>query len=144
MRLAWLVTWLVAWVLAGVLCLLIALVMVELGATRPAGGGTVRWPLQSSGQLVASVIGVSVLLTVGATAAEVSAILKYGDHFVPWLMHGQKLKGGGVAVAMAMAVVLSALNWFGVRDSRSMTPINVFFTISGTAISEQAPTLLSM
>jgi amino acid transporter len=106
---------LLAWVLAGLLCMLIALVMVELGATRPAGGGTVRWPQQSNGQLVASVVGVSVLLTVGGTAAEVSAILKYADHFLPWLMSGEHLTGGGVAVAMALAVSLSALNWYGVR-----------------------------
>jgi amino acid transporter len=106
---------LIAWVLAGVLCLLIALVIVDLGATRPAGGGTVRWPRQSNGQLVASVVGVSVLLTVGGTAAEISAILGYADHYLPWLQHGETLTVRGVLVAMALAVVLSALNWFGVR-----------------------------
>ncbi len=106
---------LIAWVLAGVLCALIALVMVDLGATRPAGGGTVRWPRQSNGQLVASVVGVSVLLTVGGTAAEITAILTYARHFLPWLMHGERLSPAGVAVAMGLAVVLSVMNWFGVR-----------------------------
>ena len=105
---------LIAWVLAGVLCLLIALVIVELGATRPAGGGTVRWPRQSNGQLVASVVGVSVLLTVGGTAAEVTAILGYADHYLPWLQDGSSLTARGVLVAMGLATVLSALNWYGV------------------------------
>ncbi|WP_375489939.1 APC family permease [uncultured Jatrophihabitans sp.] len=106
---------LISWVLAGLLCALIALVMVDLGARRPAGGGTVRWPQQSNGQLVASVIGVSVLLTVGGTAAEITAILGYADHFLPWLQHGSKLSAAGVAVAVGLALVLSALNWFGVK-----------------------------
>jgi amino acid transporter len=106
---------LLAWVAAGVLCLLIALVMVQLGATRPEAGGTVRWPLLSNGRLVASVVGVSVLLTVGGTAAEISAILGYATHYLPWLESGDNLTGAGVATAVAMIVVLTALNWYGVR-----------------------------
>ena len=46
---------LLAWVAAGILVALVALVMVELGATRPEGGGTVRWPLYASGRLAGSV-----------------------------------------------------------------------------------------
>ena len=38
----------------------------------------------------ASVVGVSVLLTVGGTAAEVTAILGYADHYLPWLQHGER------------------------------------------------------
>jgi amino acid transporter len=106
---------LIAWVLAGLLCVLIALVMMDLGANHPAGGGTVRWPRQSNGPLVANVVGVSVLLTVGGTAAEITAILSYADHFLPWLQHGERLTAGGVAVAMGLAVLLSALNWYGVQ-----------------------------
>src|SRR5262249_4929043 len=60
---------LLAWVAAGVLCALVALVMVELGASRPEGGGTVRWPLYASGRLVGTVIGWSALLSLGGTAA---------------------------------------------------------------------------
>lgn len=107
---------LLAWIAAGVLCVTIALVMVELGARQPEAGATVRWPLRSSGQLVASVVGVSVLLTVGATAAEISAILKYAAHYLSWLQnsHGS-LTAAGVLTAMLLAVLLSALNWYGVR-----------------------------
>ncbi len=107
---------LLAWIAAGLLCLVIALVMVELGAREPEAGATVRWPLRSSGQLVASVVGVSVLLTVGGTAAEISAILKYASHYLDWLQNSSgKLTLPGVTVAMLLAVLLSALNWYGVR-----------------------------
>jgi amino acid transporter len=106
---------LLAWLAAGALCMLIALVMVELSATRPESGGTVRWPLLANGPMVGSVVGVSVLLTVGGTAAEITAILKYADHYFGWLYHGGTLSAAGVVVAMGLAVVLSALNWFGVQ-----------------------------
>ena len=115
---------LLAWVLAGALCLLIALVIVDLGGTRPAGGATVRWPRQSNGQLVASVVGVSVLLTVGGTAAEVTAILGYADRYLPWLQHdGGTLTVPGVLVAMGLAVLLSALNWYGVKLFASLNNV---------------------
>ncbi|HEX4721665.1 MAG TPA: APC family permease [Pseudonocardiaceae bacterium] len=106
---------LLSWIGAGVLCALIALVMVELGATRPEGGGTVRWPLYASGRLVGSVIGWSVLLSVGGTAAEITAIVRYADHYLPWLYHGTTLTIGGVAVAVGFSALLTTLNWFAVR-----------------------------
>ncbi|MEJ2889848.1 APC family permease [Actinomycetospora aeridis] len=104
-----------AWVAAGLLCALVALVMVELGATRPEGGGTVRWPLYASGRLTGTVIGVSVLLAVGATSAELTAIVQYAGYYLPWLYSDDELTGWGVVAALLLSVVLTALNWFGVR-----------------------------
>jgi amino acid transporter len=106
---------LLSWIAAGLLCALIALVMIELGATRPEGGGTVRWPLYASGRLVGSMIGWSVLLSVGGTAAEITAIIRYADHYLPWLYHGTSLTLGGVGIAVAFSALLTALNWFAVR-----------------------------
>jgi amino acid transporter len=106
---------LLSWIAAGLLCGLVALVMVELGASRPEGGGTVRWPLYASGRLVGSVIGWSTLLSVGGTAAEITAIMQYADHYLPWLYHGSTLTPGGAGVAIAFSVLLTALNWFAVR-----------------------------
>ncbi|NUS44504.1 MAG: APC family permease [Mycobacteriaceae bacterium] len=105
---------LLSWVGAGLLCALVALVMVELGATRPEGGGTVRWPLLASGRLVGTVIGWSALLSVGGTAAEISAILRYTAHYLPWLYHGRQLTVAGFGFAAAFSVLLTVLNWFGV------------------------------
>ncbi|MBX7467002.1 APC family permease [Streptomyces sp. MAG02] len=106
---------LLSWVGAGVLCALVALVMVELGATRPEGGGTVRWPLYASGRLVGTVAGWSVLLSVGGTAAEISAIMQYAAHYLPGLYDHGRLTGSGLAVATGLSVLLTALNWFAVR-----------------------------
>ncbi|GAA0452993.1 APC family permease [Streptomyces sp. NPDC046215] len=106
---------LLAWIGAGLLCGLVALVMIELGASRPEGGGTVRWPLYASGRLVGTLIGWSVLLSVGGTAAEISAIMQYADHYLPDIYHGHTLSAFGLGVAVALSVVLTALNWFTVR-----------------------------
>lgn len=106
---------LLSWIGAGILCALIALVMVELGATRPEGGGTVRWPLYANGRLVGTMIGWSTLLSVGGTAAEITAIMRYADRYLPWLYHGKTLSLAGVAVAVGFSALLTALNWFAVR-----------------------------
>ncbi|WP_425281973.1 APC family permease [Streptomyces albofaciens] len=106
---------LLSWIGAGLLCALVALVMVELGASRPEGGGTVRWPLFASGRLVGTLVGWSVLLSVGGTAAEISAIMQYAAHYVPGLYSGHTLTLAGVGVAAALSVVLTALNWYAVR-----------------------------
>ncbi|MCF3962167.1 APC family permease [Streptomyces fuscigenes] len=106
---------LLSWIAAGVLSALVALVMVELGATRPEGGGTARWPLYASGRLVGTMIGWSVLLSVGGTAAEISAIMQYAAHYVPGIFHHGSLTWPGLALASGMSVLLTALNWFAVR-----------------------------
>lgn len=106
---------LLSWVGAGLLCGLVALVMIELGASRPEGGGTVRWPLYASGRLVGTLVGWSVLLSVGGTAAEISAIMQYADHYLPDIYHGGTLSPLGLGVAVALSVLLTALNWFTVR-----------------------------
>ncbi|MGD3110734.1 APC family permease [Streptomyces sp. YGL11-2] len=106
---------LLSWVAAGLLCGLVALVMIELGASRPEGGGTVRWPLYASGRLVGTLVGWSVLLSVGGTAAEISAIMQYTAHYLPGLYNGHTLTASGLALAAGLSVLLTALNWFAVR-----------------------------
>ncbi|MFH8220910.1 APC family permease [Streptomyces sp. NPDC018057] len=106
---------LLSWVGAGLLCVLVALVMIELGASRPEGGGTVRWPLYAGGRLVGTLIGWSVLLSVGGTAAEISAIMQYAGHYLPGIYRGGSLTAAGLGVAAALSIVLTVLNWFAVR-----------------------------
>jgi amino acid transporter len=106
---------LLSWIAAGLLCALVALVMVELGASRPEGGGTVRWPSYANGRFVGSIIGWSVLLSVGGTAAEITAILEYARRYLPWLYNGTTLTVAGLGVAIGFSVVLTALNWFAVK-----------------------------
>lgn len=106
---------LLSWIAAGALCALVALVMVELGAAHPEGGGTARWPLYANGRLTGSLVGWSVLLSVGGTAAEISAIMQYAGRYLPWLYRDEMLTWPGVGVAIVTGVVLTAFNWFAVK-----------------------------
>ncbi|KUL35033.1 amino acid transporter [Streptomyces sp. NRRL F-4489] len=118
---------LLSWVGAGLLCGLVALVMIELGASRPEGGGTVRWPLFASGRLVGTLVGWSVLLSVGGTAAEISAIMQYTAHYLPGLYNGHTLTAAGLGLAAGLSVLLTALNWFAVKlFARLNTLVSVF------------------
>jgi amino acid transporter len=118
---------LLSWVGAGLLSALVALVMVDLGASRPEGGGTARWPLYASGRLVGTMVGWSVLLSVGGTAAEITAIMQYSAHYLPGLFNGHTLTFAGLGLAVGLSLVLTALNWFGVRlFSRVNNAVSVF------------------
>lgn len=121
---------LLSWVGAGILVALVALVMVELGASRPEGGGTVRWPLYANGRLVGTLIGWSVLLSVGATAAEITAIMQYAGHYVPGVYENGSITLSGVAVAAGLSVLLTALNWFAVRIFARLNNLVTAFKIA--------------
>ncbi|WP_235032234.1 APC family permease [Actinacidiphila yanglinensis] len=124
---------LLSWVGAGLLSALVALVMVELGASRPEGGGTVRWPLYASGRLVGTMVGWSVLLSVGGTAAEITAIMQYSAHYLPRLYNGHTLSASGLGLALGVSVVLTSLNWFGVQlFARVNNAVSVFKVVVPT------------
>ncbi|WP_411144606.1 APC family permease [Streptomyces sp. x-80] len=126
---------LLSWLGAGLLCGLVALVMIELGASRPEGGGTVRWPLFASGRLVGTLIGWSVLLSVGGTAAEISAIMLYAAHYLPGIYNGHTLTVAGLAVAVGLSVLLTALNWFAVRMFAQLNNLVSVFKIAVPVIT---------
>jgi amino acid transporter len=52
---------------------------------------------------------------VGGTAAEITAIMRYADRYLPWIYHGSTITLAGVLLAVAFSVLLTALNWFAVR-----------------------------
>ncbi|WP_425394891.1 amino acid permease [Actinospica robiniae] len=58
---------LITWVVGGLALLVIALVMVELGGSRPMSGGLVRWPFLSSGRLVATLVGWGIWIAYATT-----------------------------------------------------------------------------
>jgi amino acid transporter len=105
---------LISWVIAGLAVALVALVLIELGATRPEAGGTVRWPLYANGRLVGTIVGWFTLLTL-ASNTEVLAVLQYATHYWPWLFHGDSLSIGGILIAAGLLAVLTVINWFGIR-----------------------------
>jgi amino acid transporter len=105
---------LISWVIAGVAVTLVALVLIELGATRPEAGGSVRWPLYANGRLVGTIVGWFTLLTL-ASNTEVLAVLQYATHYWPWLFRGNSLSIAGILLAAALLAVLTVINWYGIR-----------------------------
>jgi amino acid transporter len=105
---------LISWVIAGVAVALVALVLIELGATRPEAGGSVRWPLYANGRLVGTIVGWFTLLSL-ASNTEVLAVLQYATHYWPWLFHGSSLSVAGILLAAGLLAVLTVINWYGIR-----------------------------
>lgn len=109
---------LLTWVIGGAALLLIALVLVELGASRAEAGGLVRWPFYSNGRLVATLIGWGIWVAYATNPpSEAAALLQYAGHYVPGVYdaHSRSLTGRGTLCAVAIMALLVVLNWFGVR-----------------------------
>jgi amino acid transporter len=106
----------VTWVVGGAALLLIALVMVELGATRPESGGLVRWPQATSGSLAATIVGCGIWIAYATNPpSESAAMLQYMAKYVPGLYHGTRLTVGGIGAGIVLMAIFVAVNWFGVR-----------------------------
>jgi amino acid transporter len=108
---------LITWVVGGVALLVIALVMVELGGSRPMSGGLVRWPFLSSGRLVATLAGWGVWIAYATNPpSEAAAMLQYSNEHVSGLYNtsDKELTTLGLAVAVALMVLFIVVNWFGV------------------------------
>jgi amino acid transporter len=109
---------LITWVLGGLALLVIALVMVELGASLPRTGGLVRWPFLTNGRLVATLVGWGIWIAYATNPpSEAAAMLQYSSAHVSGLYSDSSgsLTAGGIAVAAVLMAALVALNWFGVR-----------------------------
>lgn len=106
---------LITWVLGGLALLVIALVMVELGATLPRTGGLVRWPYLTSGRLVATLVGWGIWIAYATNPpSEAAAMLQYSSAHVPHIYSNGSLTALGIVVAAVLMLLLVALNWFGV------------------------------
>ncbi len=107
---------LITWLVGGLALILIALVMVELGASMPEAGGLVRWPLYTSGRLVATLVGWGIWVAYATNPpSESAAMLQYMSKYVPGLYAGNRLTTSGVLLGLVFMAAFVALNWFGVR-----------------------------
>jgi amino acid transporter len=123
---------LITWVVGGLALVLIALVMVELGATMPVAGGLVRWPLFTSGRLVATLVGTGIWIAYATNPpSESAAMLQYMSKYVPGLFSGGRLTTLGVLLGLAFMAVFVALNWFGVK---LFAHVNLAVTIAKFAV----------
>lgn len=121
-----------SWLIAGAATLLIAVVFVELGLTRPLSGGNVRWPHLASGPFVGALIGWVAFLQVAIGApSEAAGLLQYGQRWWPALFEGEELNTLGLAVAIALMVTFAAVNYFGVT---LLAKVNNAITVGKAAV----------
>jgi amino acid transporter len=106
----------IAWVIGGVLMLAVALVFAELGISRPESGGLVRYPLYSSGRLVAAIMGWCYWVSfVANPPTEAAGVVQYAGAYLPGVTAGGKLTTPGLALAVLLMALFVAVNWFGVQ-----------------------------
>ncbi len=122
----------ITWVVGGAALMLIALVMVEMGATMPEAGGLVRWPLHTSGRLVATLVGWGIWVACATNPpSESAAMLQYMSKYVPGLFHHGRLSVLGVVCGLAFMAVFVVVNWFGVK---LFAHVNLAVTIAKFAV----------
>src|SRR5579863_2817766 len=107
---------LAAWLVGGLLSFFGALAYAELGAMMPATGGQYIYLREAYGPMCAFVSGWTFMLAVlsGGTAWLAVTFSIYAGYFVPLTPLLGKL------VSAALIAALSAVNYFGVRESAWM------------------------
>jgi amino acid transporter len=110
----------ISWVIGAVCMLVLALVHAELGAMYPVSGGTARFPHYAYGGVVGASFGwFSWLQAATVAPIEVSAMIEYGTHydFAERLYNANDgvLTHSGIAVAIVLMAVFTAINFLGVR-----------------------------
>jgi amino acid transporter len=112
----------ISWLIGGAAIMLLALVHAELGAMYPVAGGTARFPHIAFGGAAGASFGwFSWLQAVTVAPIEVMAVIQYAQHYSfasGWekLQGGQHvLTGSGIAVAIVLMAVFTAVNFLGIR-----------------------------
>jgi amino acid transporter len=110
----------ISWVIGGLAIALLALVHAELGGMYPVSGGSARFPHYAFGGAAGASFGwFSFLQAATVAPIEVSAVINYTTHYSfakGWLdPKTELLTGTGIAVAVVLMAILSAINFFGVR-----------------------------
>ena len=118
------------WVVAGVLSYFGALAYAELGAMMPATGGQYVYLREAFGPLCAFLCGWVFVIAVlpGGTGFLAVGFSIYLDHFIPLAPGMRKL------VSVALVLVLSGINYIGVRESAWVQRILTFCKIGGLAL----------
>jgi amino acid transporter len=131
-----------SWILAAAMLSLLALVYAELGATYPVAGGGARFPHYSHGPIAGFIAGwASWLQAVFIAPLEVLAAITYvnsvgwvNQHFNMIYKVGEKaglLNGTGLAVALVLMVLFTAMNLVG---AKFVSDSNVIVVIWKTAV----------
>ncbi len=127
------------WIVAGVLSYFGALAYAELGAMMPVTGGQYVYLREAFGPLCAFLCGWVFFLAVlpAGTGFLAVGFAIYLDHFVPLTPPARKM------VAVSLVLLLSAVNYIGVRESAWVQRILTFLKIGGLALVITAAFLTS-
>ena len=108
---------LIAWVIGGVAVLLMAFVYAELATAFPRAGAVVAFPKLSHGSLMATIMSFIVFLGyVTVAPAEASAVITYGNNYIPGLVnHAGVFTGFGFIVALLLLLVFFFINLAAIR-----------------------------
>ncbi len=118
------------WIVAGILSFFGALAYAELGAMMPATGGQYVYLREAYGPLCAFLCGWVFVLAVlpGGTGFLAVGFSIYLDHFIPLTPVLRKV------VSVSLVVVLSAINYIGVRESAWVQRVLTFAKLGGLAL----------
>lgn len=116
----------VTWILGGLLSLAGCLTYAELSASLPQSGGQYVYLREAFGERIAFLNGWTQFLVVqpGCIASVAAALSIYAGYFFPFGTIGQRL------VAVAVILVLTALNYVGVKEGGI---VNNIFTVAKVA-----------
>lgn len=108
---------LIAWVIGGIAVLLLGFVYAELATAFPRGGAVIAFPKLSHGNLMAVVMSFVVFLGyVSVAPAEASAVITYGNNYIPGLVDKSGvLTGFGFFVSVLLMLVFAGINALAVR-----------------------------
>lgn len=118
-----------AWVLGGVIALAGALCFAELGSRRPKAGGSYVYLRDAFGPLPAFLYGWMLLFAI-STGATAAVAVTFARYFLPLVGLSARAE---IPVAVAAIVLLSVVNYIGVRPA-SVTQ-NVFTILKLSALA---------
>src|SRR6185503_8899455 len=120
---------LTAWVLGGVVALIGAFVWGELGQRRPRAGGGYVYLRETFGPLPAFLYGWTLVLVI-ATGAIAAVAVTFANYALPLVGLDAKLT---VPVAIGAIVLLSGINYVGIRPAAITT--NIFTILKLAALA---------
>jgi amino acid transporter len=123
----------ITWIIAGLLMMIVAASFVLLTRATPVTGGTVRFFQLYYGHFAGfSFAWVAWLAWVAVPPIETMALIQYSTNYLPSLMtHGVSpvLTARGVEVAVALMIVITMINGFGVHVYGKINTVIVLFKL---------------
>lgn len=106
-----------AWAIGGVAVLLLSFVYAELATAFPRAGAVIAFPKLSHGSLMATVMSFAVFLGyVSVPPAEASAVITYGNNYIPGLVGSNGvLTGFGFVVSLLLMLLFAGINALAIR-----------------------------